>query len=91
MKKILPGLVALVFAVGFSAFTSNPQADLKKSDVVFNWFNSSDNSYLTSTSSSASPNSCTASGDNCVKGFQSTQVDPIYHGGTPTISYSRNN
>lgn len=91
MKKILPGLVALAFAVGFSAFTSKTQPSLKNSDVVFNWFNSSDNSYLTSTGSSASPNSaCTAAGDNCVKGFQSTQIDPVYPGGTPTISYARN-
>jgi hypothetical protein len=90
MKRILPGLFALLLAVGFSAFTMKPQADLKKSDVVFNWFNSSDNSYLTSTGNSASPNSCTAAGDNCVKGFQSTQINPVYPGGTPTISYARN-
>jgi hypothetical protein len=90
MKKILPGLFALLLAIGFSAFSPKAKQITKGSDDVYNWFNSSDNSYLTSTGSSASPNSCTANGDNCVKGFLSTQVNTTYPGGTPTISYARN-
>ena len=87
MKKYLTGIIAVILAVGFSAFSNNG----KSSDLLFYWYQQSDHTYVgSSATSSGNPLGCSAVGENCVKGYQRSSQPPSEPTGTPDAKFSFN-
>jgi hypothetical protein len=88
MKKYLLGIIAIVMAVGFSAFTKpEVKRTSNKEQTSYYWFRVAngygDLSSLTSSqvsaylgfSSTAPTSGCSGSGYNCIVGFNADDVD----------------
>ena len=87
MKKYLLGIIAVVLAIGFSAFSS----ENKSAANLFYWYQQSDHAYVgSSTTSTGNPLGCSATGENCVKGYQRSSQPPSEPTGTPTAKFSFN-
>jgi hypothetical protein len=87
MKKILPGLVALVFAIGFSAFT---KIEKTNADLYY-WYEQAGHTYVgSSTSPGGNPLGCSAIGSNCVKGYLRSSQPASEPTGTPNESFAFN-
>lgn len=78
MKKNLLGLLALVLAVGLSAFTT-----IDTSTAQYYWFRQSDHELVGSSAGpDGNPIGCSATGSNCVKGYL-LEVEPEEEPTTP--------
>lgn len=87
MKKKILGFLAIMLAVGFSAFNikDNTSGDL------YYWFDQTDHSYVgSSTTSSGNPLGCTAVGSNCVKGYQRASQPQTEPTGVPDAQFAFN-
>lgn len=88
MKKYFSGMVALIIAIGFSAFTTSSHQQKKESDLY--WISATDDSFyvLRDQSAEEGATGCNGSMADCAYGYttQPTLVNGHYQGsGTPVV------
>ncbi len=80
MKKYLLGIIAVVFAIVFSAFTSQTSRDpLVYFEIMNGNFVDTDLGVLTST-----PFSCSGDDEDCAKGYDPGRTDVVIPNGPET-------
>ena len=83
------GFMAVILAIGFSAFTANKKMTADKLDGLY-WYDSITGDEFPNNPQVNPPSGCTTTGSNCALGFASPEAYPVLHSGDAIDRKSHN-